>query len=464
MSVRPSLDMVPLVEFQRVKDELLRARLELEVLRQGFHLQDPVTGLLNSYAFEQTCADLIAESDQDKTFCLVIFRVDTTDSRVLLDPKSHARFIAEVAELITPPEGMNAIVGRLGSRHFGLFFQIQTSITQALDSVLEAILDSASRPMPIAGQTLRPVLRSGISLWPQDGATFSDVHHHAEIALNQAVRQDSPTAVTYHHAVKQSHSERLALVSALHQALQNNELRIFYQPQIEFEGGEFKKAEALLRWAHPSLGLLVPDQFLKLAESEGLLFEFTNWIISRVGDDLSLLRARIHPEFAVSINVSPAYISDFKAAEIFLSKMVASKLPTGSLVFEITEDTLLQPGKETLAALDALKSLGISIAIDDFGVGYSCLSYLQKIPIDIIKIDKQFVEPFSSSMEGFALCKAVIHLALDLGKSVMVEGLETSHQVDLVHAAGAQFGQGYFFSWPLPLEELISFGHKRASI
>jgi EAL domain-containing protein (putative c-di-GMP-specific phosphodiesterase class I) len=366
--------------------------------------------------------------------------------------------IVEIAKRIVPPELLGASVGKVGSRHFALLIPVIESSLENFKDILRDILVTASHPLLISGQTIRPLFRSGLSFWPQDGRTYEEVHHHAEIALNQAIGSEAREPVIYQCDLKQRHTERLALVDALHRSVERNELRIFYQPQIELKNGCFDKAEALLRWDHPDQGLLTPDRFIRIAEEVGLIEVITNWVIRQVSLDIPVLRSRIHPDFTVSINISPSYVSEYMTkSKGFLDHILRQNLPMGSVVFEITEDTVLQPGTETLYALESLKAHGFKIAIDDFGVGYSCLSYLQKLPVDIIKIDKLFVDPFLSSMEGFGLCKAVIHLAMDLGKLVVVEGLQTRHQVDLVNAAGAHYGQGFIFSAPLPVGQLLIF-------
>jgi EAL domain-containing protein (putative c-di-GMP-specific phosphodiesterase class I)/GGDEF domain-containing protein len=443
-------------DYAKLKVELLQTRHELESLRQGIYLTDTSTGLLNANGFEQSCTGRLLRANAHSTFCFMILRFDTTDSRVLLDASSHVDFIVEMANRMSLPDTIEATIGKLGSRHFAVLFPFNLQETEHLSSILDGFLAAASKPMLISGQTLRPVLRAGLSFWPRDGVTFNELQHHAEIALNEAIGNELRTPVVYHEDLKHRHSERLALVEALHQVVERGELRLFYQPQVDLENGNFSKAEALLRWDHLRLGILSPDQFIAVAEEEGLIVDITHWVMRQVVQDIHRLRASIHPDFVISINMAPSYLAEYvKKPEDFLDYILAQDLPRGSIVFEITEDTVLHPGVSTLRALESLKTHGFTIAIDDFGVGYSCLSYLQKLPIDMIKIDKQFVDPFAESDEGFELCKAVIHLSLDLGKTVVVEGLQTEHQVGLVRSTGAQLGQGYFFSPPLPLDDLL---------
>lgn len=419
---------------------------------------DAVSGLFNAVGFEKICSDKIRQASQREAFCLLALRVDTSESLVLVDADNYRECIIETAIRLSRVKGQSSIVARIGTHRFTVLIPYDVHLKDKLKEEVDLISSAVSKPMQIAGQTIRPVLRTGISLWPDGGRSLAELQHTADIALHSAITQRSKAPINYDLNLRMKLSERMSIIEALHHAIKREEFRLYYQPQIDLTNGICTKAEALLRWDHPSQGLLNPDGFIKIAEEAGLIIEITNWVIDQVALHLSVLLNQVSPEFQISINVPSSYLSAFQdETHQTLDKLLSISINNGSLVLEITEDAFIDASVETLSMLRAIKAKGFLISIDDFGVGYSCLSYLTRLPIDILKVDKIFVEQLYSSKESLALCNAIIHLGKDMGLTVVVEGLETESQVSSVSHSGAHYGQGYFFSKPLDLDSLVSY-------
>lgn len=246
---------------------------------------------------------------------------------------------------------------------------------------------------------------------------------------------------------------RKRLVSDLRRALAERQFRLYYQPIVDLEDGSVRKAEALLRWQHPERGLVSPAEFIPVAEETGIIVEIGDWVFREAVRQAAEWRARIHPEFQISVNVSPVQFRNADGREQgWLDCMRKTGLPGPAIVIEITEGLLMDAGKETTDKLLRLREHGLRIALDDFGTGYSSLSYLKKFRIDFIKIDQSFVANLDSSGEDLVLCEAIIAMSRKLGIRLVAEGVETDMQRGVLAEHGCDYGQGYLFSRPLPAE------------
>jgi EAL domain-containing protein (putative c-di-GMP-specific phosphodiesterase class I) len=250
---------------------------------------------------------------------------------------------------------------------------------------------------------------------------------------------------------------RMRLANDLRHAVSRDELRVVYQPIVEIATSEIHKAEALLRWHHPSLGLVSPMQFIPIAEETGLIHEVGDWVFHQAVKQLVLWREQLDLKFQISVNKSPV---QFKHANsIWLEHLESIGLVGDSIVVEITENLLLDATDSIAEKLLQLRDAGVQVAIDDFGTGYSSLSYLKKYHIDYIKIDQSFVRNISPDSSDFALCEAIIVMAHKLDMQVIAEGVETQSQFDLLKEAGCDYAQGYLFSKPVSAEEFEKLFH-----
>ncbi len=247
---------------------------------------------------------------------------------------------------------------------------------------------------------------------------------------------------------------RMRLANDLHGALAGNQFVIHYQPIVELASGAIHRAEALIRWHHPTRGLISPAEFIPIAEDTGLIIDIGDWVFHQAAQQAGLWRTTRHADFQISVNKSPVQIhAVLKGQTPWIDYLQTLGLPGQSVVVEITEGLLLDAGSAVSDHLLALRDAGVQVALDDFCTGYSALSYLQKFHIDYLKIDQSFIHNLAPASGDMALCEAIIVIAHKLGMQVIAEGVETAQQRDLLAAAGCDYAQGYLFSRPVPAEE-----------
>jgi EAL domain-containing protein (putative c-di-GMP-specific phosphodiesterase class I) len=255
--------------------------------------------------------------------------------------------------------------------------------------------------------------------------------------------------------------ERHELRESLYTTEAGSSFTVEYQPIVKLDSGEAAGFEALVRWPHPTRGMLLPDQFIPLAEESGQILELGSWVLGQAARDTSAwndLRNSDTRPLYVSVNVSARQFRDARFVRTVHDVLASSGLGGQNLILELTESLLLRPGDHILAAMHELKELGIRIAIDDFGTGYSALSYLRDLPIDILKIDKSFVDRLGPSKAQFALVEGIIHFASTLGIQIIAEGIENRMQREILYSLGCPYGQGFLFAEPMRssnIQELV---------
>jgi EAL domain-containing protein (putative c-di-GMP-specific phosphodiesterase class I) len=257
---------------------------------------------------------------------------------------------------------------------------------------------------------------------------------------------------------------RANLTRDLRGGLAANQFAVVYQPIIDLATGAIHKAEALIRWEHPTRGQIQPAAFIGLAESSGLIIPIGQWVLEQAAAQVAQWRRRHHPQFQISVNTSPVQFHGTGGIQAGWFQALADHgLPGESLVVEITEGLLLDAGSGVSDQLLDLRRAGIQISLDDFGTGFSSLTYLQKFDIDYVKIDQSFVRNLAPASRELSLCKAIIVMAHELGMQVVAEGVETTAQHDLLLAAGCDFGQGFLYARPMPapaLDDILSLQDK----
>jgi len=316
------------------------------------------------------------------------------------------------------------------------------------------VLEALVPPFEIAGQRLYITASIGVSIFPNDGEDSSSLLRNADIAMYRAKELGKNTWQMYSADMSARAFERMTLESSLRHALERNEFRLYYQPQVDVENGAIIGVEALLRWQHPDFGLVLPNDFIPLLEETGLIVPAGEWVLSTACAQLRAWHLAGWSGLRVGVNLSPR---QFHAQNLL--QMVERAVATlggepGLLEFEITEGMLLQHAGATLETLEALRAIGVRLAIDDFGTGYSSLSYLRRFPIETIKIDRSFVHDIPGDADDSAITTAIIVLAQTLKLDTVAEGVESEAQRDFLSAHGCRLMQGYLFSRPLPAEEL----------
>ena len=294
----------------------------------------------------------------------------------------------------------------------------------------------------------------GVTIYPDDSLNAHTLLKNADQAMNAAKKHGKNRFYFFTSELQESATLRMRLSNDMHYGLKDNQFKVVYQPIINLKNNEAYKAEALIRWYHPTLGFVGPAQFIGIAEENGFILQLDDWILSESIDRCSQWREKFHPNFKVSVNKSPIeFTTDIQLEHYHFAGLHKLKDQGGLVVIEITEGLLLRDELGVKDKLHDLRRLGVQIALDDFGTGYSSLSYLNKFDIDYIKIDQSFVRNLQENSRDYALCEAIIVMAHKLGAVVIAEGIETQEHFDLLKKAGCDYGQGYFISKPLAANE-----------
>jgi EAL domain-containing protein (putative c-di-GMP-specific phosphodiesterase class I)/GGDEF domain-containing protein len=444
---------------QHLGDDLNRTLEERDHARST----DLVTGLLNWEGFFDAASLCLAVAPPKDMHFFIMMRLETHKELMAVVSDSESFYlIKHHVQRIERLFGSEAILGRIGRNDLIALVPSGRRSFKEMKAWTASLCDGLSQPSDEIPRSAHIKPRMGVSLWPRDGQTLTELRHTADISMMMAVERHLNTPVYFSSFMRKELLDRSELIDALNIAIKDQQFELYYQPIVNLANGRFSKAEALIRWTHPVNGSIPPDVFLPVAEETGQMFELTNWVLDQVIDDLAKLRQDLDPEFNVSLNIPPSYLDACCASKDKIQGVVSKRTQAvRGITLEITENAYLQATPEILGVLSQFKTMGFDIALDDFGVGYSCLSYLHTLPIDVIKIDKEFIAPIETSDQALTLCKTIIALGKAMGFSVVAEGLETERQVELVRLQGCDYGQGFFYSKPLRLDELECFIRKR---
>ena len=307
-------------------------------------------------------------------------------------------------------------------------------------------------PVRVESQEIYFRASIGVAVFPRDGRDVETMIRHAGVAMYVAKR--AKTGMALYDPKQDEHSRsRLSLINELRQGIEHDHLLLRWQPQEELATGRAGSAEALVRWQHPKHGLIMPDQFVKLAEQTGLIASTTEWVLKAALRQCRDWRRRdIHLKVAVNISALNLYVPGF--VDTVGRALSESALPPNSLILELTESAVMEDPKRSLGTLVSLRDMGITISIDDYGTGYSSLAYLKRLPVGEIKIDKSFVREMASDEDYATIVKSTIELGHSLGLRVVAEGVEDKQTRDLLAGLGCDSAQGYLISPPISAEEL----------
>jgi EAL domain-containing protein (putative c-di-GMP-specific phosphodiesterase class I) len=321
----------------------------------------------------------------------------------------------------------------------------------------DKLLSVFRQPFMVASHHLHTTLSIGIALYPHDGNSFDELLKNADTALYRAKEAGRNTQVFYAREMNVASVARLVLETELRQAIQQSQLRAYYQPKLRMADGALVGAEALVRWQHPERGLIPPNQFIPLAEASDLIVDLGDWMLEEVSRQLATWRKAGLPALKVAVNLAARHFREPGFVAHIEGLLAIYGLPPSALELELTESTLLETGVQTMDTLQALRRLGIGLAIDDFGTGYSSLGYLKRLPITALKIDQSFVRDLENDPDDRTLAATIVALGHSLGLKVIAEGVETEQQRRILLEQGCDLAQGYLFSRPLPAEDFMAW-------
>ncbi len=309
------------------------------------------------------------------------------------------------------------------------------------------------RPFEIEQRELYVTTSVGIAIFPQDGETADDLLRSADTAMYHAKAAGKNKYRFFTREMQDTADQHLAMETELRHALARQELRLMYQPKYDTESGQIRGAEALLRWHSPTLGEVTPDDFVPVAEFAGLMPHIGDWVLQAACAEAMRWQSLADEPIHVAINVSPQQFRNTDLLANVAQALVGTSLPPGMLELEITESVLVQDAPETMRVFKALNELGITLSLDDFGTGYSSLSYLKRFPMQVLKIDKAFIQDLGSNRDDDSLVEAIIAMAHSMKMQIVAEGVETEQQFDFLKQRRVELVQGYYFSRPLTAEQ-----------
>jgi diguanylate cyclase (GGDEF)-like protein/PAS domain S-box-containing protein len=344
-------------------------------------------------------------------------------------------------------------VARMGGDEFTVLIS-ELDEASHLQSVLPKLLKSLSTVFQLGEQLAYVSASIGVTVYPFDATTIDDLLKNADQALYAAKGAGRNRYSFFTPALQEASQLRAQLTHDLRSALAGQQFRVVYQPIVEMSTGEIQKAEALVRWRHPTRGLISPAEFIPVAESSGLIVEIGEWVFGQAAAQVNAWRKTLHPQFQISVNKSPIQFENPNPDHSpWIQQLHRMGLDGDSITVEITEGLLLSTSDGVVEQLLQLRDEGINVSLDDFGTGYSSLSYLQRFDIDFVKIDQSFVRNLVAGSTDMALCQAIIAMAHSLDMMVVAEGVETEVQRDLLSAAGCDYAQGYLYSKPVSAPE-----------
>jgi diguanylate cyclase (GGDEF)-like protein len=411
---------------------------------------DELTGLANRFEYNTNILEAFARRERTgEPFALLY--VDLDGFKQVNDSLGHDigdRVLIETANRLRAAIRSHDVLARFGGDEFLLI--LPSANHAVVTTIGQRMIDAMSKPFQIDNKTVYVTASIGIAMAPHDGATPADLLRHADTALYKAKNAGRNTLMFFNPAMAEEMLERHEIEVDLRRACDDGSLELYYQPIIDLKTQEIVSREALMRWRHPTRGMVPAGVFIPIAEQSGLIARMGDWAIRQACKDAAAWESGV----GVSVNVSPLQFREpRRIVETVKEALIASNLNSRRLTLEVTESLLIEDNKITFAVIDELRALGVTFALDDFGTGYSSLAYLSTYPFAQVKIDQSFSRNVHTSEASKAIIEAVCQLARRLQMNVVVEGIETEQQRIAVQLLGAHRAQGYLFGKPEPLSQ-----------
>jgi diguanylate cyclase (GGDEF)-like protein/PAS domain S-box-containing protein len=422
------------------------------------YLHDALTGLPNRTLFTYRLAYALAKG-KSAPGSVAVLVLDLDRFKAINDGLGHEvgdEVLVAVAGRLEAAEGSAEVIARLGGDEFLVLFDDDDAESEAI-AFSQRVLHALASPISAGEGEVFITASIGIACTSPRVNEATPLLSNADAAMYQAKKRGGGSVEVFGEVMRMRVLDKMNTEHSLHRALERRELRLFYQPVVEISGTRAVGVEALLRWEHPEQGLVAPNRFIPVAEESGLIIPIGAWVLHEACTQLSTWQAVRWggPRGAVEVNLSARQIDHPEIIPTVERILQDTGLPPANLTLEITESALMNDAASALRVLRAMKDLGVTLAIDDFGTGYSSLSHLQRFPLDILKIDKSFVDELGEDRGGAEIVAAVVKLAHALDLQVIAEGVETERQLDALQHLDCDFAQGYLFSKPVPAHELV---------
>jgi diguanylate cyclase (GGDEF)-like protein/PAS domain S-box-containing protein len=439
-----------------VHDVTDRNRLEGQLRHRAFH--DPLTQLANRTLFADRIEHAIARQVRDESSIAVVV-LDLDGFKTINDSLGHSagdQLLVAAAQRLNNQLRPGDTAARLGGDEFAVLLEDITAFEE-VTALADRLLGVFREPFSVAGKQLLLSSSVGVTLSrPGEGA--EELVRNADMAMYQAKSEGKACFRVYAPEMHAAAVERLNLEAEFRQALIGGQFVVHYQPTVMIDTGAVSGFEALVRWDHPDRGLLAPGEFIPIAEETGLIVELGRWVLRQACNQASSWRtANPNLDLGIAVNLSARQFRDPRLLDDVAAALVGADLEARSLTLEITESVFFDDRDAAVECLQRLKTLGVRVALDDFGTGYSSLGRLRELPIDILKIDKAFIDGVASDSESSGLVEAILRMAETLSLDTIAEGVEYGDQADRLAQLGSQLVQGFLYSRPLPAAQIPEF-------
>jgi diguanylate cyclase (GGDEF)-like protein len=425
-------------------------------------LHDPLTGLPNRESLSRQLAALLASLQGSDQKCAVLC-LGLDGFKEINESLGHQlgdAALVKVGKRLTDAFGEGHITARMGGDEFvitlvgtGNALEVEP-LVQAIERAQQAI---SGRPIVAKGHDLSISTSVGVALYPDDGRNVAELLQAADVALSHA-KKEGRARYRFHAAGMNERALDMLLVERdLRRALDEKQFVLHYQPKVDLKSGHITGAEALIRWQHPTRGLVGPYHFIQVAEERGLIVALGDWVMQEACRQNISWQQQGMKAIPIAINLSAVHFQKSNLLADVERTLHAHALPAHCLELELTESSIMQDAAVTIATMDRLKNVGVVLALDDFGTGYSSLSQLKGLPLDNLKLDQSFVRGLPDDSDDLAICTAVIAMGRALGLKVIAEGVETTAQLAVLRKLGCDVGQGYLFARPMPAAQFFEF-------
>ena len=450
----------------KVEQQLLLNQQRLD--RMAHH--DQLTGLPNRHFLSEFLPRAIAEAKSANAMVGVIF-LDLDHFKHINDTRGHEtgdQLLQEVARRLRACVREADVVIRMGGDEFVVVMP-RAIANDDVSASAARIVDSLKKPISIGGHDLQTTGSVGVSLFPRDGADIGELLKHSDTAMYQAKERGRNNVQMFNPVMNQKLKHRVAMEDAIREAMRSKQLDVHYQPLMHFRDRKVIGLEALLRWRHPTHGMIQPDKFIPVAEESGLIVPLGNFVLQRALADMNTWRRAGATLVPMSVNVSPGQLRRGQLHTIIAALLKSSGVSAEMLQLEMTERVMFdggqnRHGESSKDSMSRLRDLGVRLAIDDFGTGYSSLSYLKTWHVDALKIDRSFIRDIVTDTSDLAIVNAIVAMARHLNIEVIAEGIESYQQVEALLKLGCNMGQGFLFAKPMPAAECLPWLTPRAPL
>lgn len=418
---------------------------------------DMLTELPNRLSFELMVNDLIHDikkENSNKKFALVYMDVD--NFKHINDTLGHVSgdlLLKYIANILKNEVKSSDIIARLGGDEFAIVFKDIEGKEEVIEKIQE-LLKHLRRPWIIDQQEFFISHSIGIVTYPEDGESLSVLLKNSDVAMYFVKKNMKDDYSFYIPEIQEENFKKIKMINDLRHAIYNNEFTLFYQPIIDLNNGKIAGAEALIRWINPIKGMISPMEFIPLAEEFGLIHDIERWILKTAVTQKKQWEDMGYGDIKISINISGKSVTRVGFVNEIKELLSEAKIENDKIQFEVTETALMEDLNESTKVLREIKDMNVKIALDDFGTGYSSLTYLKKLPIDIVKLDRDFIRNISEMSEDEVVAKNIINLTHQLNFKIVAEGIETKEHLEFLKLNSCDYGQGYLFSKPITKEEL----------